>query len=149
MMLIASVSASAHDAGGTSAAHVFTKHFDKSLFDITANAAYSVEVLPDDAEYPIGKDVVGVVVHDSRDRDVEGADLSISLKDAATGEDLSRAARVEDKHNGLYVVSGLRLPKEGRWLFAITVKKGGVSGGVKFVLPAALKQTVPKGRYSP
>jgi hypothetical protein len=56
---------------------------------------------------------------------------------------------VTDKGNGLYIVSGLNLQRDGRWELAITIKKDGVEDRVKFVLPDALKERVPKGRYSP
>ncbi|MDA8240351.1 MAG: hypothetical protein M0Z67_08280 [Nitrospiraceae bacterium] len=128
---------------------IFTKHFNKTLFDITSHADYSVELLLDDSEYPIGKNVVGIVVHDSHDADVKGAELVIGLKNLATGQVAAGPSRVQDKKNGLYIVSGLDLRKEGGWELSITVKKGGVSDGVKFVLPDALKERVPKGRYSP
>jgi nitrogen fixation protein FixH len=149
LAVIAAVPAAAREGGGFAKKSIFTKHFNKTLFDITENAAYSVEVLLDDSEYAIGKDHVGIVVHDASDRDVKGADLAISLKDLATGENAAKAVKVQDKNNGLYIVSGLALAKEGRWELAVTVKKGSVSGGVKFILPDALKERVPKGRYSP
>ena len=128
---------------------IFTKHFNKTLFDITSHADYSVEVLLDDSEYPIGKNVVGIVVHDAHDADVKGAELVIGLKNIATDQVSAGPFKIQDKKNGLYIVSGLDLRKEGRWELSITVKKGGVSDGVKFILPDALKERVPKGRYSP
>jgi hypothetical protein len=143
------VSAAPQEGGSFAKKAIFTKHFNKTLFDITENSAYSVEVLLDDSEYRIGKNTVGIIVHNAGDEDVKGADLDITLKNLQTGENSARTVRVKDKKNGLYIVSGLDLPQEGRWELAITVKKGGVSGGVKFVLPDALKERVSKGRYSP
>jgi hypothetical protein len=128
---------------------LFTKHFRQTLFDITAHADYSVEVLLDDKEYPIGKDVSGIIIHNSHDEDVKGADLTIIQKDLATGEDVPLKLAVTDKHNGLYIISGLDLKREGKWELLITVKKDGVQDGVAFVFPDVLKQFYPKGRYSP
>ena len=115
----------------------------------TGIADYSVEVLLDDSEYPIGKNVVGIVVHNAQDGDVKGAELVIAMKNLVTGKNEAGAVTVLDKKNGLYIVSGPDLRKKGRWELSITVKKGGVSDGVKFILPDALKERVPKGRYSP
>jgi hypothetical protein len=128
---------------------LFTKHFQQTLFDITAHADYSVEVLLNDKEYPIGKDVTGIIIHNSHDGDVKGADLTIMQKDLATGEDVPLKLAVTDKHNGLYIVSGLDLKREGKWELMITVKKDGVRDSVTFVFPDVLKQFYPKGRYSP
>jgi hypothetical protein len=128
---------------------LFTKHFQQTLFDITTHADYSVEILLDDKEYPIGKDVIGVIIHNSHDEDVKGADLTIIQKELTTGENVPLKLAVTDKHNGLYIVSGLDLKRKGKWELLITVNKDGVQDSVAFVFPDALKQFYPKGRYSP
>ena len=139
----------AHEDHASEGKKLFTKHFQETLFDVTEHASYSAEVLLDDKEYKIGKNVIGIVVHDAHDGDVAGAELSIVHKNLATNEDAAGTLTVQDKGNGLYIVSGLDLRREGRWELAITVKKGGVQDRLKFVLPDALKERVPKGRYSP
>ena len=128
---------------------LFTKHFQNTLFDITEHVRYSVEILPDDKEYKIGKNVIGIVIHNSHDQDVIGAEITFVLKDLATGKNFPIAPVTKDRGNGLYIVSGLDLLKEGKWELGITVKKGGVEDSVKFILPNALKAHLPKGRYSP
>jgi hypothetical protein len=128
---------------------LFTKHFGQTLFDITAHADYSVEVLLDDKEYPIGKGVTGIIVHNSHDEDVKDADLTITQKDLETGKDVPLKLTITDKHNGLYIVSGLDMGRQGKWELLITVKNKGVQDGVTFVFPDVLKQRYPKGRYSP
>ena len=141
--------AAAHEDHGPTGKKLFTKHFQETLFDITGHALYSVEVLLDDKEHKIGKNVIGVVVHDAHDEDVAGAGLTIIHKNLASNGKASGTLAVTDKGNGLYIVSGLDLQRDGRWELAITVKKDSVEDGVKFVLPDALKKLVPKGRYSP
>jgi len=42
---------------------IFTKHFQETLFDISKNAEFSIEILLDDKEYKIGKNVIGIVLH--------------------------------------------------------------------------------------
>ena len=51
-----------------------------------------------------------------------------------------------DKKNGLYIVSGLDLKREGKWELLITVKKAGVEDSVKFIFPDVLKDRPAKGR---
>ena len=135
--------------GGPVEKVLFTKHFKESLFDVTGHAAYSVEVLLDDSEYKIGKDVIGIVVHDNKDADVIGAELSIVQKDVTTGETVPNKLTTTDKKNGLYIVSGLDVKREGKWELQITVTKDGVKDSVKFMFPEALKDRPAKGRYSP
>jgi hypothetical protein len=128
---------------------IFTKHFQKTLFDVTEHAVYSVEILLDDEEYTIGKNVTGLVIHNAHDEDVKGAEITFVVKDLASGKNSPITPKVTDKDNGLYIVSGLDLRKEGKWELTIRVKQGRIEDRVKFILPDALKARVPKGRYSP
>jgi len=147
--LLAAGPAGAAENNGFVSKSIFTKHFQETLFDITEHAAYSVEVLLDEKEYKIGKDVVGIVIHNAHDEDVKGAELRIVLKNLTTGEEAPSTFGVIDRGNGLYIISNLNLQREGRWDLSITVKKNGVKDRVKFVLPDALKHRLSKGRYSP
>jgi len=149
LLICASVHVYAHEGESHPAKLLFTKHFEETLFDVTDRAAYSVELLLDDKEFDIGKNVVGIVVHGAGDEDVVGAELVITHKDLATGIIAPGKLAVVDKKNGLYTVSGLDLKKAGRWELRIIVKKAGVEDSIRFVLPDALKDHVPKGRYSP
>ena len=108
-----------------------------------------MEILLDDKEYKIGKNVVGIVVHDAHDGDVIGAEITFVLKDIVAVKNYIVTPIITDKGNGLYIVSGLDLQKEGNWELAMTVRKGRLEDRVKFVLPDALKARLPKGRYSP
>jgi hypothetical protein len=88
-------------------------------------------------------------VHDSDDKDVKGVDLTFSYKNLETGEKAPDKPVIDDKGNGLYIISGLDLEKEGRWELGISLKKDDVEDRVSFILPDALKKRHPKGRYSP
>jgi hypothetical protein len=125
---------------------IFTKHFQETLFDISKNAEFSVEILLDDKEYKIGKNVIGIVVHNARNQDVERATLSIDFRNSDTGRP---APVIKEKGEGLYLVSGLDLKKEGHGRLTIKVKKGGIEDSVQFLLPDALKTLHPAGNYSP
>jgi hypothetical protein len=127
----------------------FTKHFNKSLFQVGEGRVFSIEILPDESEYKIGKNVVGIAVHDEKDRDVTGAKISIALKDRQTGQPAPGAARVREKGGGLYLVSGLELKQEGRFELEVTAKKGTKEDSAVFLLPEAWDDVRPKGKYSP
>ena len=79
----------------------------------------------------------------------KGLGITILHKNLDTGESLPETITITDKNNGLYIVSGINLEREGRWALDITVKKGNVGDSVKFVLPDALKKLYPKGKYTP
>ena len=131
------------------AKRIFTKHFQETLFDISKNAEFSIEILLNDKEYKIGKDVIGIVVHNKRDQDVEKAAITIDFRNLDTGRQTTQTPVVKEKGEGLYIVSGLDLKKEGRWRLTVRVKKDGIEDSVQFLLPDALKTLQPAGKYSP
>lgn len=149
LFMFFSGAARSHEGHGPAEKVLFTKHFQDSLFDVTEHAMYSLEILLDDSEYKIGKDVIGIVVHDKKDEDVVGAELAIVQKDLASGRTESGKLAVTDKQNGLYIVSGIDLKRDGKWELLITVRKAGIEDSVKFVFPDALKDRPAKGKYSP
>jgi hypothetical protein len=147
MIIVVPASAQAgHDAGEKK---LFTKHFSKSLFDITKNASYSIEILLDDKEYHIGKDTYGMIVHNDKDADVGGADLSLTLKNLDTGKPAPDAPAITYRGDGLYIIKGLDLKREGRWELTVNVSKDGHEDRAVFVFPDVLKNRYKKGRYSP
>ncbi len=127
----------------------FTKHFNETLFDITESAAFSVEVLLNDKAYDIGKDVIGIVVHGKGDKDVAGAELTIAHKNFETDEAAPGTITISDRGNGLYIISGLNLERDGLWELLIEVKKDAQEDSVRFIFPDTVKKRHPKGRYSP
>jgi hypothetical protein len=127
----------------------FTKHFNKSLFQVGEGRVFSIEILPDESEYKIGKNVVGIAVHDEKDRDVTGAKISVILKVRQTGEPVPGAARVREKGGGLYLVSGIDLTQEGSFKLEVTAKKGTKEDSAAFLLPEAWDDVRPKGKYAP
>ena len=128
---------------------IFTKHFQKTLLDITEKAEFSIEILLNDKEYKIGKNVIGIVIHNARNQDVEKAAVSIDFRNTDTGRPSTQIPVVKEKGEGLYIVSDLDLKKEGHWKLTIKVKKDGSEDSVQFLLPDALKTLHPAGNYSP
>src|SRR5664279_4714835 len=86
----------------------FTKHFNESLFNITDKGLFSVEILLDDKEYPkLGKNVIGLVIHNEYDKDVDEAEIKITVM--PEGQAWADATVIKDKGDGLYTVSNINL----------------------------------------
>ena len=119
----------------------FTKHFNDTLFAVSEKGQVSIEVLLDEKEYKIGKDVIGIVVHDSYDEDVEDASLSVTATGAAA------PMKVMEKGGGLYLVPSAGLPKEGKWELKIAVSKKKIDDSAAFVFPEVLNTKMPAGKY--
>lgn len=136
----------AHGHGQAGGKAGYTKHFSGSAFRITEKGKFSIEVLPDEREYPIGKGVVGIVIHDYRDEDIEGAELKLTVWNDK-GQDLTTRPLVKEKGGGLYTVANLDLRRDGSWELRIRVSKGALEDGTTFVFPADLKEGKPAGKY--
>jgi len=120
----------------------FSKHFNETLFAIGEKGQVSIEVLLDEKEYKIGRDFIGIVVHDSHDEDVEDAKVIVTV----TGID--EPLKVREKGGGLYLVPGAGLPQEGTWKLSISVKKKKIEDGVVFAFPEVLNKKIPAGKYN-
>ena len=125
----------------------FTKHFNESLFNITDKGLFSVEILLDDREYPkLGKDVIGLVIHNEYDKDVELAEIKITaMPDGFAG---ANAPVIKEKGDGLYTVSNINLKKGGKWDLKIGVKKAKLEDSASFLFPDVLHTPLHKGKYS-
>ncbi len=143
--LFALVSVNAHEEHGAGGKRTFTKHFQETLFDITEKGSFSIEILLDEKEYKIGKDAVGIVLHDDHDSDVKGADFMITHKNLETGKDAPGTLTVTDRGNGLYIVSGLNLLSAGRWAPRIVVNGDGVIHMAPSLFADVLSERVPGG----
>jgi len=119
----------------------FTKHFRETLFAISEKGQMSIEILLDEKEHKIGRDVIGIVVHDSHDKDVEDAKLIVT----ATG--IAEPLKVREKGDGLYLAPSVSLPKEGSWKLSISVKMKKIEDEAIFVFPDILNKKMPAGKY--
>jgi hypothetical protein len=119
----------------------FTKHFSDTLFAVSDKGQVSIEVLLDEKEHKIGKDMIGIVIHDSHDEDVEDAKLIVTV----TG--ISEPLKVKEKGGGLYLAPSVSLPKEGTWSLGISVKKKKIEDGAIFNFPEVLNSKLPAGKY--
>lgn len=122
--------------GGT-----INKHFQETLFALAEQGTVSIEVLFDDQEYQIGRDMIGIVVHDRQGKDFEGATLTVMMSG------LSTPLAMEEKGGGLYVAPNDALPKKQDWELKVTVKKGAMEDTARFTLPDDLVKRLPAGKY--
>jgi hypothetical protein len=114
----------------------FTKHFTESLFDPTEKSLFSVELLLWEGNLSTGENRCYLIVHNSEDKDVAGADIDVVAKNKATGSTVKAA--IMDKGDGLYSTKGLTLDRPGDWEVSITVTKDGRSDSTLFSFPHVL-----------
>jgi hypothetical protein len=98
-----------------------TKHFKESLFRKTEKGLFSVELLIGGKKLSTGQNKIDLVVHDSRDKDMEGADVRVGV--LPTVQDASPEEIAEDKGGGLYRINGIRAEERSTEL-VVKIRKG-------------------------
>jgi hypothetical protein len=98
-----------------------TKHFRESLFKKTDKGFFTVELLIGGKKLSAGQNKIDLVVHDSRDTDVEGADVRVGIRPAVQDSPLEEFAG--DKGGGLYRIEMIRAETRSTELF-VKVRKG-------------------------
>lgn len=142
LLLLASGISNSDSLSGKTA--VFTKHFSESLFSIAEKGEVSVEVLLDEKEYKIGRDVIGIVIHNRHDEDVERAKLQVTV---VPSEGAAALLTVKEKGDGLYTAMGLDVRRTGRWELRIKISKKGIEDSSVFVFPDVIQKRLPPGKY--
>ncbi len=122
---------------------VFTKHFDESLFKITEKGLFSVEIVYNEKEYKIGTDLIGIVIHDENDKDLESAFVKVEVDGIPDSSFV-----VKEKGDGLYTVTGLNIYREGNWKLIINVTFKKKQDKAIFIFPEILSQKKPAGKYN-
>lgn len=126
----------------------FTKHFDNTIFRITEKRMFSVEIVTGRKELKvIGKNAAGIVIHDSHDEDVEGADVQVIQWMSEQGRGATQSLNVKEKSGGLYILEDVNLKISGHWEMRIKVKKNSLEDSAIFAFPDVTKENIPAGKY--
>ncbi len=115
--------------------HKFTKHYEKSLFVISQNGQYSVEMVIKEDSLKVGKNKISIIVHDKKDNDVPGARLFIQPWMPEMGHGIDIEPVIEEKGGGLYEISNLVLTMPGHWEIRVQISKDGITDTAVFDFP--------------
>jgi FtsP/CotA-like multicopper oxidase with cupredoxin domain len=132
---------------------MLTKHHEDSLFLVTEKKLFGVEMLVPDAELKMGVNTVDIIVHDQKDRDVDGADITVTPWMPDMGHGVHEKPEVTEKGSGLYTVGNILVIMAGNWQLKVTVRKGNVEDTAVFNFPGMkarapqeyVKHTTPAG----
>jgi hypothetical protein len=111
----------------------FTRHYDESLFQPTAQGLYSVELLVTPGDLIIGANDFEMISHDNQDNDVEGAVITVTLEQS--GGAVSRGTSISEKGGGRYVIGRLDIPGPGSGRLSVTVSRNNVADTAVFNIP--------------
>ncbi len=110
----------------------FTQHYKGSLFKITENGHFSVEMVLKEKDLEVGENAIDLIIHDSKDRDVIGATVTITPWMPEMGHGVSDEPVIEEKGGGLYTARNIFIIMGGLWELRITVSLDGTKDTTVF-----------------
>ncbi len=113
----------------------FTKHLADSKMLVTEKGLYSVEMSIPDKRLGVGVNTVDIIIHDKKDMDVTGADITVTPWMPEMGHGVFEDPAVVEKGNGLYTVENIVLVMDGHWEIRINIKNGDAEDKVVFDFP--------------
>ena len=123
----------AHDDGMAHAP--MTQHYEDSVFKVTENGEFSVEVLFPDKDLEMGVNSVDLIIHNKKDMDVAGATISVAPWMPSMGHGVMEKPVVNEKGGGLYNLSNVVFSMTGDWELRVDITSGTTTDSVKIPLP--------------
>lgn len=113
----------------------FTQHYANSIFKVSENGLYSVEMLIIGNELKIGMNSVDVIVHDNKDHDVMGAEITVTPWMPEMSRGAKEEPRVMERGGGLYSAENVEISMPGLWELRVKIKAEGVEDTAVFSFP--------------
>ncbi|MDF1526598.1 MAG: FixH family protein [bacterium] len=123
----------AHDDGGMHAP--MTQHYEDSIFKVTENGEFSVEVLFPDKKVEMGVNNVDLIIHNKKDEDVTGAKITVTPWMPSMGHGVMETPVANEKGGGLYNVKNVVFSMTGDWELRLEIASGSTADSVKIPLP--------------
>jgi len=99
-----------------------TKHYEESIFLMTKNSLFSVEMVIKDKELTTGVNAVDIIIHDQRDKDVTSADITVTPWMPGMGHGVLEKPIITERGGGLYTVENIMLIMSGHWELQIGIQ---------------------------
>jgi FtsP/CotA-like multicopper oxidase with cupredoxin domain len=113
----------------------FTQHLADSKLLVTDKGLFSVEMEIPAKRLLVGVNTVNIILHDNRDRDMRGAEVTVTPWMPEMGHGVFSPLKVTEKGNGLYAVEDVVLVMGGHWEIRINVKWADLEDNVVFDFP--------------
>lgn len=113
-----------------------TQHYEDSLFKVTNNGEFSVEVLFPDKKVEMGVNKVDFIIHDKQDRDVTGARITVTPWMPSMNHGVMEKPVVIGKGGGMYRIENVVFSMTGDWELRVEIASGSVTDTVNIPLPA-------------
>ncbi len=127
----------------------FTKHYKQSLFQITENKLFSIEMVIPEGHLKVGKNDFDLIIHDRTDRDLVEAKLNIEAYMPEMGHGIDVEPEIQEKGGGLYKVKNFPITMSGHWQLIVTVSKDNAKDKAVFEFPQIGKMMMHKHQKKP
>jgi len=112
-----------------------TKHYGDTLFKITDNSKYGVEILLPDQKVEMGVNKIDLIIHDMKDRDVTGARITVTPWMPSMEHGVSEKPLINERADGLYSVANVVFSMTGNWELRVRITEGSSTDTVTIALP--------------
>jgi hypothetical protein len=113
-----------------------TQHYEDSVFKVTENGEFSVEVLFPDKKVEMGVNNVDFIVHNKQDKDVTGARITVTPWMPSMGHGVMEKPVITERGGGLYNIKNVVFSMTGDWELRVEIASGSVTDTVNIPLPA-------------
>ncbi len=101
-----------------------TKHYGDTLYKITDNGKYGVEILLPDQKVEMGVNKIDLLIHDMKDRDVTGARITVTPWMPSMEHGVSEKPLINERADGLYSVANVVFSMTGNWELRVRITDG-------------------------
>ncbi len=127
--------------------HKFTRHYKNSLFKLTKNGLYSVEMVLKKGMLKKGTNELNLIVHNSKNQEVVEAEVTVQPWMPEMGHGIDIEPVIKEKGGGLYHVTNLILPMGGHWELRITISKDKITDTAIFDFPKVAASEPKKHKH--
>ncbi len=113
----------------------FTKHYDKSLYEVTKKGMFGVEMVVKEHVLKTGVNSLDLIIHDINDKDVVGAEITVTPWMPEMGHGVFDKPLITEKGGGLYTVENIILVMSGHWELRVNIKNYWNEDSVVFDFP--------------
>ncbi len=117
------------------------RHYEKSFYKVTQAENYSVEMMVEDKMFKVGVNAADIIIHDRNDREVVGADITITPWMPEMGHGVFTPPNITERGGGLYRVEDVTLVMGGLWEMRIEISKDNIKDIVVFDFPDVKAET--------
>jgi hypothetical protein len=111
------------------------KHYKESFFKMTDKGLFGIEMVVKGNALKAGPNMLDIILHDKDDKDVVGADVTVTPWMPSMGHGVFEKPVVTERGGGVYSVTNVNLIMSGNWELRVSVKKDGQEDSAIFDFP--------------